>query len=41
VLAPRVNEDGDGYNHERRDGDRRVTQDSSEDQARRVRSDGQ
>jgi len=36
-----MDEDGGSYNHERLDGDPEFTQDSSEDQAHRVRSDGQ
>jgi hypothetical protein len=40
VVPPCVDEDGEGDDHKRRDGDHRVAQDSSEDHARRVCSDG-
>ncbi len=39
-MTPRVDEDGESYAEERHEGDQGVTHDSSEDHARRVRSDG-
>src|SRR5580704_2110403 len=41
VLPPRVNEDGEPHKNERHPSDHRRTNDSPEDHARRVRSDGQ
>ncbi len=41
MVPPRVDENGERYDRERHPGDHRGTDDSSEDHARRVGSDGQ